>query len=99
MQGKVFIKGDKERREVSTPMGAHVTIVRRDKKVMWNLMPGQKSYMEMPLDQKALTKVLDVPQEGVTKKLLGTETLNGYEAEKYEYTTAKADGRERKSII
>lgn len=99
IQGKVFVKGEKERREASTPMGAYVTILRRDKKVMWKLMPGQKSYMEMPLDQKAMTKAPNVPEEGVTKKLLGTETLNGYEAEKYEITNVKGNGRERKIIM
>ena len=62
IQGKVFVKGDKERREVSTPMGAHVTILRRDKKVMWMLIPGHKSYMETPLDQKTMTKTLDCPR-------------------------------------
>lgn len=99
IQGKVYVKGDKERREFSSPMGAHVTILRRDKKVMWNLMPGQKSYMELPISQEAMGKALNVPEEGVTKKLLGTETLNGSETEKYERTTVKADGRERKTIV
>ena len=102
IQGKIFVKGEKQRMEASTPKGATVTILRRDKKVMWMMMPGQKSYMETPLDQKnqkTMAAALTVPQEGVTKKLLGTETLNGYEAEKYEFTTVKADGRERKTII
>jgi outer membrane lipoprotein-sorting protein len=98
MQGKIFVKGDKARMEAATPMGNAVSIVRTDKKVMWMLLPGQKSYMEMPVGQEALAKALNVPEDGVAKKLLGSETLNGYEAEKYE-TTIKLNGREMKSIM
>jgi hypothetical protein len=35
----------------------------------------------------------------VTKKLLGTENLNGYEAEKYEVTDIKANDQERQVIM
>jgi outer membrane lipoprotein-sorting protein len=99
IQGKVFVKGEKERVEISSPKTAGVIILRRDKKVMWMLQPGQKSYTEMPLVQKDMANSFYFPGEGVTKKLLGTETLNGYEAEKYEGTHVEDNGREEKFIM
>lgn len=83
LPGKIFVKGEKVRVEASTPLGRTISILRLDKKVMWILMPGQKSYMEMPFDQKALSKALNMPEAGASKKLVGTETINGLEAEKY----------------
>ena len=99
IQGKVFVKGEKERVEVSSPKGAGVIILRRDKKVILMLQPGQKSYTEMPLVQKDMANSFYFPGEGVTKRLLGTETLNGYEAEKYEGTNLEDNGREEKFIM
>jgi hypothetical protein len=61
IQGKDFAKGKKERVEVSGPRGAHVIILRRDKKVMWMLRPGQNSFTEMPLDQKAMANSFFFP--------------------------------------
>ena len=58
---------------------------------MWILLPGQKTYMEMPIDKAAFDQALNVPKDQVTKKLLGTEMLHGYETEKYE-TVVNVDG-------
>ncbi len=103
IQAKFFVKGDKQRSEVSTPAYAGINIVRWDKKIMWMLNPGQKSYMEMPISQQALMSKMslatDVSEAGVTKKLLGTETLNGSETEKYEISGALPNGREWKHFI
>ncbi len=97
-QGKIYVKGDNARQEFSTPGGTSVTILRLDKKVMWMLIPGQKTYMEMPFDKEAFAKALNIPKDEVTKKLLGTEKLNGYKTEKYE-TTVMAAGGELKSTM
>jgi len=84
MQGKIYVKGDKIRQEFSTPGGTTVSIVRGDKKVMWMLLPGKQAFMERPYDKEALSKNLNLPKDEVTRKLVGTETLNGYATDKYE---------------
>ena len=58
-------------------------------------MPGQKTYMEMPVDKEAFAKALNIPEAGASKKLLGPETLHGYDTEKYE-TTVKVGAQRSK---
>jgi outer membrane lipoprotein-sorting protein len=98
MQRKIYVKGEKVRMESSTPTGSTVSILRLDKKAIWFLMPGHKTYMEMPSYQKAFAKALNIPEGEVSKKLVGTETLNGYETEKYE-TTVKIGNNTQKRVM
>ena len=97
-QGKLYVKGDKARMEGVTPLGPSVSILRLDQKVMWILLPGQKTYMEMPIDKAAFDQALKVPENQVSKKLLGVETLHGYETEKYE-TVVKVGGKQVESLM
>lgn len=91
-KGKVYVSGKKMRREFSTPEGTNITIARPDKKVMWMLMPGQKMYMEMQFRPSKLEKGMEMPKDQKAEmKLLGTETVNGYQTEKFE-TTVKDKG-------
>ena len=46
--GKVYIKGKKIRQEVVKEGEKAVMIMRLDKGIMWNLMPEERIYMEMP---------------------------------------------------
>jgi outer membrane lipoprotein-sorting protein len=88
MHGKVFMKGDKMRSEFQAGGEENITITRPDKKVVWVAMPQQKMYMEMPLSDKMHQKMMmKDPEERAKMKLLGTETVNGYECEKYEMST------------
>jgi outer membrane lipoprotein-sorting protein len=92
-QGKIYMKGEKMRREFADGEQVGIVIVRPDKKVMWMLMPAQKTVMEMPFSKGSLEKMMGMPKDQkVEKKLLGTETVNGYETEKYE-TTVKGPGK------
>jgi outer membrane lipoprotein-sorting protein len=97
-QGKLYVKGDKARMEGITSLGPSVSILRLDQRVMWIMLPGQKTYMEMPIDKAAFDQALKVPEDQVTKKLLGAETLHGYETEKYE-TVVKVGDKQIKSIM
>jgi outer membrane lipoprotein-sorting protein len=83
MQGKIFVRGQKARLETSTPLGVAISILRLDKKVMWILMPGKKAYMEMPFDREGFAQALNIPTDEAGMQLLGRETLNGYDTEKY----------------
>jgi outer membrane lipoprotein-sorting protein len=83
-QGKIYIKGDKIRREFVNPGDTTIFIVPGDKKIMWMLEPLVKTYKELPFDKDAYLKSLNQPQDKSGSKLLGTETLNGYATDKYE---------------
>jgi outer membrane lipoprotein-sorting protein len=98
MQGKIYIKGDRARLESSTPLGSVISILRLDKKAMWMLMAGQKTYMEMPLDKEAYAKALNIPTDEASMKRLGTETINGFDTDKYE-TPVKTGGQEMKTTM
>lgn len=98
-QGKIYMKGEKMRREFAAGEQVGITIVRPDKKVMWMLMPGQKAVMEMPFSKASLEKMMGMSQEQQAEmKLLGPEKVNGYETEKYE-TTVKGEGKPMKHYV
>jgi hypothetical protein len=86
MPGKIFMKGQKIRNEFDAGGQTNISIVRPDKKLVWMVMPAEKMYMEMPITEEAQEKILiKKPEDQVKMKLLGTETVNGYECDKYEY--------------
>lgn len=99
-RGKIYFQGEKMRQEFSTKEGASISIARPDKQVMWLIMPGQKMYMEMAFDKSDLGKVMQMPKEKekAEMKLLGTETVNGYQTEKYE-TMIGGRGRQVKHYM
>ena len=87
-KGKMFLKGDNIRQEMDIKGEKQVTIFRKDKGVVWILMPRQKMYMEMmegsqnnmePVDPDELEKI-------GKKKFIGKEEVNGYICSKYHYT-------------
>jgi hypothetical protein len=80
MNGKVFVSKDKIRMEMETA----ISIARTDKKLVWMLLPQEKIYMEMPMGaENTVTLMNKVPGE-ISRKLLGTETIDGRVTEKYE---------------
>ena len=95
VQGKVYLKGEKLRQEFSMGGQKSINIARPDKQVMWVVMPAQKVYMEMPFGETDLAKTMRMPKDKTKMKLVGTETVDGYETEKYE-TVVKSDGRAMK---
>lgn len=85
-EGKIYVKGKKMRMEGS--MGQGITIVDGDTGTVRVLQPAQKMYMEM----KKGTQAMEPAQQDeelakiADKKFLGTETVNGYQCERYLYT-------------
>jgi hypothetical protein len=85
--GKIYVKGKKMRMEGAGAQG--ITIMNGDTSTVWVLQPEQKIYLEMKkgaqtaepaqANEQELAKMAD-------KKLLGTETVNGYKCERYLYT-------------
>ena len=87
VKGKVYVKGNKIRQEVVKEGEEAVIIMRLDKGIIWNLMPEEKIYMEMPNlgdvanDPEYIKKI----EEMAEKKYLGKEKVNGYVCKKYKY--------------
>ncbi len=81
--GKIFMKGQKIRQEITDEGQTNVAILRLDKKVSWTLLP-ENQYMEvaMPFDT---SRPEDSGIEYETKEL-GNETINGYECKVIQYT-------------
>ena len=85
--GKVYVKGDKIRQESIQQGEKQVMIFRFDKDIVWLLMPSEKIYMEMSSKEGvAYDPQLDQNiKDKAQVKLLGKETVNGYECDKYQY--------------
>ena len=81
---KMFIKDKKVRMEGHGQQG--YTIMRGDKDVVWMVMPAQKSYMEMKPDPARKPKVDEKVQGEVSRKLIGSETIDNHPTQKYEVT-------------
>jgi hypothetical protein len=84
MTSKMFVKGNKSRMEAQGQPG--YTIVRGDKETVWLVNPGQKSYMEMKSDPGRKPKVDEKVQGEISRKLIGSETIDTHPAQKYEVT-------------
>jgi hypothetical protein len=80
---KMYMKNKKMR--MDNKSGETYTIVRQDLDVSWVVMPKQKTYMEMKSH-----KPEQIPQEKmkgeISRKLIGSETVDGHPTKKYEVT-------------
>jgi outer membrane lipoprotein-sorting protein len=82
MTGKVFVKGDKIRNEMSVMGQASITIARQDKRVTWLLMPTVQKYREMPMKYDPAHPTPDMPFE---TKEIGKGNANGYDCKLIQY--------------
>lgn len=82
MTGKIYYKTDKFRTDMLTPQEMS-TITRMDKKVIWNIMPEQRMYMEMPLNLENKPKVEEKFEGETDRKHVGNETVDGHPSKKY----------------
>lgn len=96
MQGKLYHSGKKQRREMEFSGHKTVMIVRGDKNLAWTLMPQNQSYMEHALDDPSQKKDNAPPDwtaaQDVTLTKVGTETVGGHKATKYEVKVKEMGG-------
>lgn len=91
MTSRIFMKAGNFRMENKMAGGTY-SIVRQDMNKVWTVMPASKSYMEIaaPKDQAA-----EVPGEKmkgeVSRKAIGSETIDGHPTTKYEVTAKMGD--------
>jgi len=94
MQEHIYYTPTKERRETLVGAGdaaeGAVQIFRRDSKVMWQLMPSEKMYMEHSM---ANNKGNDPSQWDFQETVMGEEVLNGVKVTKYKTIATSTDGK------
>lgn len=101
--GKVYFTQNAMRVEsVSGKGNQTIQIMRFDRKVMWNLIPTQKTYIEMPwASMGEFAGWAD--QQGIQRELLGSEQVGEYHCEKFRvhvtlegktYTSLEWDAKE-----
>lgn len=92
MPGKIYVKGDKLRQEFLDEQGHTVTIVRRDRRLIWVLLPWERTYVELPLGLNLPGQFLQIPKDAVSQRRMGTEELSGYEVDRIDVTIRGGDG-------
>ena len=86
MKSRVYYSPGKQRTEMGGAEG-NITIMRRDKKVMWILMGNM--YMESPMGKSDSHDPLDMDVQMTT---VGEETINGIKTTKSKVIMTKKDG-------
>jgi len=92
IKGVVYHTPDKERREMKIEGNKTTVIVRRDKKLIWMLMPGEKVYMQMGLGESR--DKTDLSGYEIKRTKVGTEKLGGVMTTKSKVVAKKKDGSE-----
>jgi outer membrane lipoprotein-sorting protein len=93
MQGKYYYAPNKYRNDMEINGQNMTTIFRQDLDRVWNIMPAQKMYMEVPvgkfLEQGGATLE---GSEFLEQEAEGNETINGYRTTKYRVSVRDALG-------
>jgi outer membrane lipoprotein-sorting protein len=85
--GKIYVKGNKCRVEKgSTPL---YILVRGDKGLFWQVNNAEKTYIEAKLTPDMMPTIDEKIFGETERKPVGTETVNGYPAKKYEVLAKK----------
>ena len=90
-QGRVYVKGNSMRQEFPTASGVTTVIYLGDKHLAWLLMPEKKMYLEMPITAEMTKDLMQLAKDRAHMTFLTTETVNGYQADKFE-TAFKTNG-------
>ena len=93
--GRIFVKDGKLRQEFIDDKGQTITILRPDKKLIWVILPLERVYMEVPMKPKWPGQFIQIPPDAKQKRLVGSERVNGYDAEKLEVSVSSREGLER----
>ncbi len=88
----IFYRNDRWRLEHQDTGPVNVTIVRKDKQVMWMLISRLKHYKEVPYEATQDPKVQETLAGEVSRTAIGTETLDGHPTTLYEIHVQE-DGR------
>jgi hypothetical protein len=80
-KGKIYFKADRFRMDTKTPEEM-IMITRIDKKIIWNIMPAEKMYMEIPFNLQNKPMVEEKFEGEIERKHVGNETIDGHPTKK-----------------
>jgi len=91
--GKTYFTKIKQRTDINDAQSGQdaIAIIRLDKKVMWSLIPAEKIYMEMPINQQQ-TNPLTGDENVVKRERIGKEKVDGHPSIKEKVTVKDQDG-------
>ncbi|MEM9444845.1 MAG: DUF4412 domain-containing protein [Verrucomicrobiota bacterium] len=94
VKSKIYFASNKMRTESNIMGQSIITIVRQDKKVIWNLMEQMKTYMEMPLTEMTSQPLAYQPASDAKWENLGEESIDNQAAVKWS-VTFDVDGKKQ----
>lgn len=90
VSAKFYFAGNKMR----TEMQGNIVITRLDRNVAIVIMPSEKMYMEQPINPEMLPKVTKDVQGEIERVPLGSEAVNGVQADKFRIVYMGGAGKE-----
>jgi hypothetical protein len=92
-KANIYYRDDMWRLEHHEISPVNVTIVRRDKQVMWLLLSRMKHFKTIPYDPDQAPKVTEQLEGEVAREEIGTEVFDGHPTTLYQ-VTVRTRGRE-----
>ena len=87
----IYYRDDMWRLEHHDLGPVNVTIVRKDKQVMWLLLSRMKHFKTVPYDPEQAPKVSERMEGEVAREEIGTEVLDGHPTTLYQVTVRRGD--------
>lgn len=91
-KANIYYRDDRWRLEHQDLGPVNVTIVRKDKQVMWLLLSRMRHFKTVPYDPEQAPKVSERMEGEVSREEIGTETLDGHPTTLYEVTVRRGAG-------
>ena len=93
-KANIYYRDDRWRLEHHDMGPVNVTIVRKDKQVMWLLLSRMKHFKTMPYDPEQAPKVAERMEGEIAREEIGTEVLDGHPTTLYQVTVQRGDRTE-----
>jgi hypothetical protein len=90
-KANIYYRDDRWRLEHHDLNPVNVTIVRKDKQIMWLLLSRMRHFKTVPYDPEQAPKVHEKLDGEVKREEIGTETLDGHPTTLYEVTVREAN--------
>ncbi len=90
-KANIYYRDDMWRLEHHELGPVNVTIVRKDKQIMWLLLSRMKHFKTMPYDPEQAPKVAERLEGEIAREEIGTETLDGHPTTLYQVTVKQGD--------
>lgn len=91
-RASLYYKDDRWRLEHNDRGPVGVTIVRKDKHLMWFLLSRMKHFKTLPYDPQQAPRVSERLEGEVAREVIGTESREGHPTTLYEVTTQEGEG-------